>query len=65
MVVKVPAGLHSAVDVPSNGVVQPGFDCYYTDRTDPNLASLRILTGSGLNRELNTALELGFWKRGF
>lgn len=60
---EVAPGLNSAVDIPGNRVLHPGFDTYYAHRANPNLASLSILPAGLLNLELDASLYLGVRER--
>jgi hypothetical protein len=63
VIVEVSPGLNSAVDIPGNRVLNPGFDANHANRANPNLASLGILPVGLLNLELNTSLNLGVRER--
>lgn len=60
MIVKVTAGLNPAVKIPGHGVVQSWFYVDCTHRANPDLASLCVLTGGELDRELDAALDFNF-----
>jgi len=63
VVVEVAPGLNTAVDIPCNRVLNPGFDTDHADRANPNLACLGILSIGLLNLKLNTSLDLGVRER--
>lgn len=56
MVVEMPAGLNSAVQIPCHGVLNTGLDAYDTYRADPLLTGLGIGAIGLLHLKLNAAL---------
>ena len=61
---KVTPGLNSTVQIPSDGVLDSGFNTDYAHGADPNFSGFGVLPGSLLDLKLNSSLELCVRERG-